>query len=339
MASVSYKCPNCGGPLTFDPKKQLFACNYCRGEFDQPVLIALDQAKQEPDEVKEVVYTCPSCGAELVTEATTAATFCYYCHNPVVLSGRLSREFRPHKVLPFAIDRDTAVEKFLAWTKGKKFVPKDFFSKEQIEKISGIYYPYWMADYGGKAHFEGEGVNSISLISGNYRITEHKHYRVVREAQINYNNVARPALTKADRKLADGVHPFNMGAARDFSPAYLSGFLAEKRDVEAEQVRQEIECEIAGYVKKMMCAASGYDRLTGETAIEYSEIKYKYCLLPAWVLTYKGPKGKRYYYAMNGQTGQACGILPIAKGKLLADSTLIAAMVAIIIGIGGWLFI
>jgi len=339
LASVTYKCPNCGGPLTFDPKKQLFDCDYCRGEFAEAVLIAKDKERETAAEEGEVVYTCPSCGAQLVTDETTAATFCYYCHNPVVLSGRLAREFCPDKVLPFSIDKETVVEKFLAWTKGKKFVPKEFFAKAQIEKISGVYYPYWMADYRGEAHFEGEGINSVSYISGNYQITEHKHYKVVRDAQISYDNVSRSALTKADRKLADGVHPFNMEAVRDFSPAYLSGFFAEKRDITAEEVRPEVQSEIAGYTESMMRTASGYDRLTGETKVKYSEVKYKYCLLPAWVLTYKGAKGKTYYYSMNGQTGQTCGILPIAKGKLLAHSGLIAAVVTTLICIGGWLFI
>ena len=51
------------------------------------------------------LFLCPNCGAEIVTDATTAATYCYFCHNPVVLSGRLSGEFLPNKVLPFAIEK------------------------------------------------------------------------------------------------------------------------------------------------------------------------------------------------------------------------------------------
>ena len=29
MALVSYKCPNCGGSVVFDPKKQKFCCEFC----------------------------------------------------------------------------------------------------------------------------------------------------------------------------------------------------------------------------------------------------------------------------------------------------------------------
>lgn len=341
MPTISYKCPNCGGPLTFDAEKQLLDCDYCHSEFAEATLIAMDKEKHVNDEAEAtgVVYTCPSCGAVIVTDETTAATFCYYCHNPVVLSGRLAKELRPDKVLPFAIDKETAVDKFLTWTKGKKYVPQDFFSREQLDKISGVYYPYWLADYRGKAHFEGEGINSTSYVSGNYQVTEHKHYHVVRDAEINYDNVARAALSKADRKLAEGVHPFNMKEARDFSTAFLSGFFAEKRDIEAEEIKLEVENEIAGYTEELMRSASGYERLEGKTEVKYNEIDYKYCLLPTWVLTYKGRDNKMYYYAMNGQSGQTCGILPIAKGKLLLNCGLIAAIVAVLLCLGGWLFI
>jgi DNA-directed RNA polymerase subunit RPC12/RpoP len=357
MSPITYKCPNCGGPLTFDAAKQLFDCDYCRGEFTEQVLLEKERqrlAKEQQEAAavqpasaaaadtagQEVVYNCPSCGAQLVTSETTAATFCYYCHNPVVLEGRLNKELRPDQVLPFAVAREQAVEKFLAWCRSKRFVPRDFFQKEQIEKISGVYYPYWMADYRGQAHFEGEGVKGgAASVRGNYRVTEQQHFHVVRDAEISFNNVARSALSQTDRKLAEGVHPYDMAAAREFSPAYLSGFFAEKRDIEAATVRPEVEEELVGYARDLMRGASGYDQLTGETKVDYQDVKYKYCLLPAWVLTYRGRDNKTYYYAMNGQNGNACGILPIDKGKLWLSALLIGAAVTAIIALVGWLLI
>ena len=35
MALVSYKCPNCGGSVVFDPKKQKFCCEFCMSEFTE----------------------------------------------------------------------------------------------------------------------------------------------------------------------------------------------------------------------------------------------------------------------------------------------------------------
>ncbi|MDO4581208.1 MAG: TFIIB-type zinc ribbon-containing protein [Bacillota bacterium] len=349
MATVSFKCPNCGGPTTFDPAKQLFDCDYCRSEFDEATLTAYagrmaqqsaaqaEQAQAREDAGEQVVYNCPSCGAQIVTDPTTAATFCYYCHSPVVLTGRLAAKYRPDQVLPFTIDREQAVNRFLDWTKKYKYVPRDFFSADQLEKICGVYYPYWMADYRGVTHFVGEGTLTTTRQEGRYNVTDTAYYQVVRDAEVKYDNLARPALSKADRKLADGVHPYNMEQAREFSPAYLSGFMAEKRDIEAEQVRPEVEQEIENYTLSMIRAGERYSSLNGHADTEYTEVNYKYCLLPAWVLTYKGRDGQLYYYAMNGQTGQVCGRLPISKGKLWANTGVVFAVAAALLLVGGWL--
>lgn len=41
MATVSMKCPNCGGELIFDPKSQKYKCEYCGSDF------ALDEISTE----------------------------------------------------------------------------------------------------------------------------------------------------------------------------------------------------------------------------------------------------------------------------------------------------
>ena len=119
MEVITYKCPNCGGDLTFDPASGKYKCEYCLSSFTQEEAekanpkaaealngeddaagaqeasdaqkeSSTEETKGETEQGEAVVYTCPNCGAEIVTDATTAATYCFYCHNPVVLSGRLS---------------------------------------------------------------------------------------------------------------------------------------------------------------------------------------------------------------------------------------------------------
>ena len=38
MATVSIKCPNCGGGLQFDPAAQNYECEYCLSRFTQEEL-------------------------------------------------------------------------------------------------------------------------------------------------------------------------------------------------------------------------------------------------------------------------------------------------------------
>ena len=40
MAVLTYKCPNCGGEVTFDPAKQNFRCDYCISQFTEEELQA-----------------------------------------------------------------------------------------------------------------------------------------------------------------------------------------------------------------------------------------------------------------------------------------------------------
>ena len=39
----------------------------------------------------------------------------------------------------------------------KKFVPKAFFEKKQIEKLSGVYFPAWLFDVKAEGIYEATG--------------------------------------------------------------------------------------------------------------------------------------------------------------------------------------
>ncbi len=45
--SVSYKCPNCGAPLSFLPGKKTVTCEYCGTEFEVSAIEELFRDKQE----------------------------------------------------------------------------------------------------------------------------------------------------------------------------------------------------------------------------------------------------------------------------------------------------
>ena len=84
MAGVTYKCPNCGAYLTFDPDSQQWKCPFCSSAFPETELKGKAEAFQkEADKEAEqssgaqVVYHCPSCGSEIMNltpARLTAAT-------------------------------------------------------------------------------------------------------------------------------------------------------------------------------------------------------------------------------------------------------------------------
>lgn len=350
MATITYKCPNCDGGLTFDPSTQKYHCEYCLSDFTQAELDALapaaaSEANAEPegavapeeagaaagntDSVPHagaaaggqgpLLYTCPSCGAEIVTDSTTAATFCYYCHNPVVLAGKFEGGYQPDFVIPFQIDRKRAQEIFSQWIGKKIFVPREFYSPKQIETMTGVYFPYWL--YGCKVDgsVDAQGTSLRVWRSGNMRYTETKIYDVKRSGTVDVGNVARNALKKANRRLVDGVQPFEMNQAQQFSMGYLSGFLAENRDMEREAFRMELAQEVKDFaLSGLRSYGTAYDRVQVKSQrAEVRDEYWQYALLPVWTLTYRPRKdGKIYYFALNGQTGKICGELPVDMKRM-----------------------
>ena len=51
MAVVTYKCPNCGGGLIFDPESQSFACEYCISSFTEEELSRLAPQRGEEERI------------------------------------------------------------------------------------------------------------------------------------------------------------------------------------------------------------------------------------------------------------------------------------------------
>ncbi|MBF8807461.1 MAG: TFIIB-type zinc ribbon-containing protein [Enterococcus lacertideformus] len=400
MDVLTHKCPNCGGPLTFDPKDQKFHCDYCLNIYTEAEVSQYEQAQKEAQGVglenqgptKETAETdftftadeqlnqmneaelkafeeaggltdandqatpaedrteedtmelflCPSCGAEIVTDATTAATYCYYCHNPVVLSGRLSGQFLPNKVLPFAVEKEEAVEKFLDWTKKKWFIPKAFFNKEQIDKLTGVYFPYWATDATVAGSLQANGTVIRIWRVGDIEYTETKQFAVHREGTLSFKELVKNALSKnTQQKMVEAVQPFPLNKAIDFKSQYLAGFQAEKRDIEYESIKSQVQHELQDYSEKLLRdTANGYTTLTNvHTSADITSEKNEYVLLPVWLVTYHSSNANKkvYYYAMNGQTGKVSGVLPISHKKLGLTAFGLFTVLAILFMIGGYL--
>ena len=152
--------------------------------------------------------------------------------------------------------------------------------------------------------------------------------------------MARNALKQADRSLAETVLPFDMKKLRPFQAGYFLGFRAERRDREKEEFAQEIEQEIKQYTREsLQNSVSGYDHvdirnhretITGE--------KWNYAMLPVWMMTYPDPKnGQMYYFAMNGENGKVCGVLPVDSKKLVRLFLTIFIPVFVLLLLGGYM--
>lgn len=351
MSAITYKCPNCDGGLVFDPESGTYACEYCLSKFTKDELVAdsqsaetadagsqtMDQETTQESESGAVVYHCPSCGAEIITDETTAATFCFYCHNPIVLAGKLEGEYLPDGIIPFKITKEEAIERFQEWIQKKKFIPTGFYSKRQIEKMSGVYFPYWLYGCETESYMNGTAKDLRIWRVGDMEYTETKIFAIRRAGVVSFRHLPKTALQKAQNAMLKGIFPYEFGALEKFHMGYLSGFQAEKRDIEKETLSEEIRQEVRKFAEKRM-----RDTITGHNSFSMEsqnhaigEEKFKYTLLPVWVLTYREKGNQVYYFAMNGQTGEIVGKLPIDKKKLFGLAAVIFVAVFALLLIGG----
>ena len=329
-----YKCLNCGGTVVFDSKLQKMKCEYCGSEFDMEALKHYDEKlnkASEPDKMNWEdtagsewqegetdglrIYTCKSCGGEIVGDETMAATSCPYCNNPVVIMGQFSGDLKPDYVIPFKLDKKAAKEALINHYKGKRLIPKIFKDENHIDEVKGIYVPFWLFDADADADVQYKATRVRTWSDSKYNYREVKHYSVSRSGSIGFQRVPVDGSSKMPDDLMESVEPFDFSQAVPFQTAYLSGYLADKYDVDAEKSIVRANERIKRSTEQAFAdTVNGYATVTPEYShINLKNSKAKYALYPVWILNTTW-KDKKYIFAMNGQTGKIVGDLPLDKG-------------------------
>ena len=272
------------------------------------------------------VYSCPSCGAELICDQSTAATACPYCGNPAIVPGQFSGALRPDYILPFRLSKDDAVQALRAHYKGKPFLPRSFTSANHIEQIQGVYVPFWLFDGGGEGAASYRASNTNVYETGDYEITETRHYHVVRAGSLAFEKIPVDASSKMPDDHMDSIEPFDYAQLRPFSTAYLPGYLADKYDVTIDDSRDRADTRCRETLAQALRdTVTGYGAcVTEREDIALRRGKVHYALLPVWMLSTKW-HGQDFLFAMNGQTGKLVGDLPTDRGRFWGMFAAIAA--------------
>ncbi len=337
MAKVKeFKCPCCDGAIEFDSSLQKMKCPYCDTEFEMETLESYDEElKNQPEDKMEWetsggaqwedaeaegmrLYSCNTCGGEIICDKTTAATSCPFCDNPVIMVGQLSGSLKPDFVIPFKLDKKAAVEALKKHYSGKRLLPKVFKDQNHIDEVKGVYVPFWIFDADAHANIRFRTTKVRSWSDSNYTYTRTSHYSVTRGGSIGFQRVPVDGSSKMADDLMESIEPFDFSQAVDFKTAYLSGYLADKYDVDSEQSVERANSRIRTSSENAFAATvNGYSTVTPvSTNIHLDNGSAKYALYPVWLLNTTW-NGNKYTFAMNGQTGKICGDLPMDKSAYL----------------------
>ncbi len=333
----NYVCPSCGASLSYSPGKEELHCEYCDGDFLIENLDALDEAekaagapsKYDWDEYTPrsfgsedsggiSAYNCTSCAAEIVGDEALGATVCPYCGSSNIIKKAFEGTYRPDYVIPFKFDKKKAFELFEKECEKLPFIPDEFRDKKNVEKTVGLYIPYWIFDCDAHSDMTIRAQRTHFWSDSRYNYTKTDHYRLFRNGSLSFAGVPHDASRKTDDTYTEALEPFDTSEAMEFDTAYLSGYFADKYDVEPDDVRPRMTERIKSTIEsRILSTTSGYTGVIPEkSSLTLDNTKTRYALLPVYMIHIKYG-GQNYRYAVNGQTGKIVGKYPICKKKRL----------------------
>ncbi len=310
---------------------------------------AREEAEASPDEAEPEFFSdddssqfvCGNCGAAVITDKNTTATFCAFCGSPTIIRERLVDARKPDYIIPFAIDRENAIRRFLKWCGSGRLTPIDFVNSKNIEKITGLYVPFWLFSADVDIDVKATAVMQVSSYedgdSGAFEVIDSDYYSIQRKGRVTWKLVPYDSASHVEDEAMRKIAPYGYEKIVRFDMAYLSGFFADRYDVPWHKMEPDLKNRLA----------TSIDRIISDSTIQYARLesvkddsvihpfRMKYAMIPVWFLTYRYT-GKTYYFAMNGQTGKIAGEYPISILKvlllLLAILPVAAVLVRFLIG-------
>ena len=249
-----------------------------------------------------------------------------------MIPGQFTGTLKPDFVLPFKLSKEDAIKALKRHYLKKPLLPSTFSKANHLEEIKGVYVPFWMYDgeASGSVQFHATQVHTYT--SGDYEITETRHYDVGRAGSVGFEKIPVDASSKMPDDYMDSIELYDYADLKPFSTAFLPGFLADKYDVSIEDSRERADKRCAGsLLSALENTVSGYTTCNEKSRdIHLKRGKVNYALLPVWILNTRW-EGKDFLFAMNGQTGKLVGNLPVSTKRVIG---LFAAIAAPLIAIG-----
>ena len=185
---------------------------------------------------------------------------------------------------------------------------------------------------------EGRGQRVSSWSRGDTRYTKTDYYKIFRDGSIRFNKIPIDGSSRFDNDIMSSIEPFNYAELEPYNHAYLSGFLAERYDIEGDTlVGDAVSRAVESTKVTFLNDASGFSgKSIFTTNLAPSDVRKQYALFPVWMVNVKY-KDKYYLFAMNGQTGEFIGNMPIDKKKVWIYG--IKMFLGVFVGIIALLFI
>jgi hypothetical protein len=348
----SFPCPNCGADTVLKPGADALACSHCghvvkiddsaapihEHDFKEALTrLRRQPAAQMAQNAREI--QCSNCGARTVI--TVQATRCPFCDNAVVVEVKDSEvTIIPESVLPFALDKPAAGEKFQVWLRKRWFAPFDLVKRAKRDGLDGVYLPYWTYDSDtttryvgqrGEYYYVNEHYTDSQGKSQTRRVRKTRWYPAGGTVNNEFDDVLVCATPSLPRKIIEKLEPWDLPQLKPYDGKYLAGFIAERYRIELEdgfkiaeermepKIRQTIHRDIGGDEQRINWMSVHHDAVT-----------FKHVLLPLWMSSFRYGE-KVYRVTVNARTGEVAGERPWSWFKILMLVLVCLAVIGVII--------
>ena len=311
---TNYQCPSCTGPLHFSGASGRLECEYCGASYDVAEIEALYAEKEK--KAAEAQQATEEGGAGQGAPAADGGAWdtSDFCEDWGAEGDGMRAYGCPSCGAELICEESTAATS-CPYCGNPTVVPGQF---------SGALRPDFIVPF-------KLSKDSRTYRSGDYEITETKHYDVYRAGTVTFEKVPVDASSKMPDGHMDSIEPYDYKELKPFSTAYLPGFLADKFDVTVEQSRQRADQRCEGTLASALRGTvKRYDLcVLRDSSVHLRRGKVHYALMPVWMLNTKW-HGKDFLFAMNGQTGKLVGDLPVSWGKFWGLFAAIAVPLSVI---------
>jgi DNA-directed RNA polymerase subunit RPC12/RpoP len=337
-----YPCPSCGADLLYEPRDGFLSCPYCghkeaipqsadeveERSFEQYLRVRPEQMSRLAANALEV--QCQSCGAKSLFMPPEVAGRCEFCGVQIVAQPKSADPMlAPEGILPFCVTQTDASSNLRGWLSSRWFAPNDLKHFAQPDAIHGIYLPFWTYDTNTTTYYTGlrgdyyyETETYTERDSQGNLVTRTRQVQRIRWSPASgtvtgwFNDVLIPATTSLPSARLDGLQPWDLHELRPYDPAFLSGFKAQRYQIDLEQGFERMRQVIAGEIENDVRGDIGGDQQQiEELSTHYSGITFKHLLLPVYAGAYRF-NGKVFQIVVNGRTGEIQGERPYSFWKI-----------------------
>ena len=340
QALDKHPCAACGAQAQWDPAKQLLVCAFCgtaapfRVDAVTGAVVELDLAaalRELGDEARgwsaaKRTVQCQSCKAVSVFDPERVAQNCDFCGSPKLIDYQeIKAPIRPESLLPFKVTEAQVREQIRRWYASKWLAPNALRKRALVDRVRGIYIPYWTFDAHAVCPWEAEA-GHYYYTTESYRDSKgHRQTRQVRhtrwepasgEVRHFFDDEPVAGTHGVPEDLLKQIEPFPTAELVPYDTAFLSGFVVEHYQVVLLEAAEHSRTAMTRKLYDMAAAqVPGDTHRNLQIHPQFAGQTFKHVLVPVWLLTYDYAT-RIYQVVVNGYTGRMAGRYPKSPWKV-----------------------